>query len=365
MSRTKFDEKELKVVQEVPGFTGEPLPVYDFPVSMADAMVDTFFNKKPWWIPTDIEVKAFTPAVIPDNGARGFVFEAQPYPREKFGGKDMFGVEWTYVDVAGGSMVKPGHPLLTDLSKWREKVIMPDIDSWDWEGSAKANKEYLASGFCNSLMLLNGCWFERLISFMDFEDAAVALIDEDEVVYVKEIAHELTDLYIKIIDKAVEAYGDGIHGICIHDDWGAQKSPFFSEEAARDIFLPQMKRFVDHCHSKGKYVDLHSCGHIDSRCNIFVEAGFDSWTPMAMNDTQKLYEDYGDKIVIGIIDDLFDPATATEEEQRAAARKFVEKYTKPGKVAMFSAFYNKPGMMTLAFREELYKASRIRYSEGE
>ena len=43
--------------------------------------------------------------------------------------------------------------------------------------------------------------------------------------------------------------------------------------------------------------------------------------------------------MIGIVyDKPFDPATATEEEQRAAARDFVEKYTKPGKPAMYSAF---------------------------
>ena len=85
---------------------------------------------------------------------------------------------------------------------------------------------------------------------------------------------------------------------------------------------------------------------------------------MPMNNTQELYEKYGDRIVIGIVaDKTFDPATATEEEQRAAARDFVEKYTKPGKPCMYSAFYNRPGMLTPAFREELYIASRERYSK--
>jgi hypothetical protein len=125
-----------------------------------------------------------------------------------------------------------------------------------------------------------------------------------------------------------------------------------------------MKRFVAHVHSKNMFCDLHSCGHIESRCGIFVEAGFDSWTPMAMNNTQELYEKYGDSIVLGIVvDNPFDPAVATEEEQRAAARDYVEKYTKPGKPSMYSAFYNRPGMLTKAFREELYIASRERYSK--
>ena len=42
MAHPKFEEGELKVVQEVPGFTGEMLPIYDFPVSMRQSVVDTY-----------------------------------------------------------------------------------------------------------------------------------------------------------------------------------------------------------------------------------------------------------------------------------------------------------------------------------
>ena len=38
-----------------------------------------------------------------------------------------------------------------------------------------------------------------------------------------------------------------------------------------------------------------------------------------------LYEKYGDQIIIGVIPDQFDPMTTSEEDQRAAAREFVEK----------------------------------------
>lgn len=361
MSRPEFNEKELNIVSEFPDFFGNMVPVYNYPISMREAVVATYRDKNPWWILTDVETNTFTPSVIPDNGARGFVFEGQPYPREKFGGKDMFGVEWVYVDVAGGSMVKPGNPFLNEISEWHDKIVFPDIDSWDWEGSSQMNKEYLSNGKANVLTFLNGCWFERLISFLDFEEAAVALVDDEQIDDVKELVHKLTDLYIRLVDKCVEYYD--LDGFEIHDDWGSQRSPFFSADAAREIFLPEMKRFVDHVHSKGKFCNLHSCGHIEDRCDVFTDAGFDGWLPMPMNDTLKLYETYGDRITIGAVEtDPYDPATASEEEQRAAARRFVEKFTKEGKVAVFSPFYNKPGMLSPAFREELYKASRIRYA---
>ena len=361
MTKVPFDEKELKVVREEPAFGGGTTPIYDFPVSMKEASIAAYRDKKPVWLMTGIEQNLFTPSIIPDNCARGFVIEGAPYPREKFGGKDMFGVEWKYVDVAGGSMVVPGNPLLEDVNDWKEKIVFPDIDSWDWEGSAKLNKEYLSNGKANLMWFLNGCWFERLISFMDFVEAAVAMIDEEQEDALKELFHELTSLYLRLVDKSLEYYD--IDGFCIHDDWGSQMAPFFSEEAARNLILPEMKRFTDYIHSKGKYVELHSCGHIEDRVKIFVEAGFDMWTPMPMNDTIKLYEEYGDKIIIGVVyDKPFDPATATEEEQRAAARDYVERFTKPGRLCTWST-YNNPGLMTRAFREELYKASRISYSK--
>lgn len=361
MGYAKFDEKELNVVATAESRMGA-MPLYDFPISIRENAKATFCRREPCWITTNVETKTFTPSVFPDNCARGFVFEGEVFPREKYGGMDMFGVEWEYIDVAGGSMVKPGNPLFDDVNEWKSKVVMPDIDSWDWAGSAEMNREYLSGAQSNVLMLLNGCWFERMISFMDFQNAALALVDEEQADAIKEMVHELTSLYLRIVDKCVEYYD--LDGICIHDDWGSQAAPFFSDYAAREFFLPEMKRFVDHVHSKGLFCDLHSCGHIEARCGIFVEAGFDSWSPMPMNNTQKLYEDYGDKIVLGVIyENPFDPATATEEEQRAAARDFVEKYSKPGAPVTFSAFYNRPGMLTPAFREELYKASRIRYSE--
>jgi len=351
-----FNEKELNVVARVPSFGGGTIPIYDYPISTFELAKKNLLEHDPQWIMNGSEIGFFCPSVIPDHVARGFCFEAFPTPREKFGGKDMFGLDWVYVDVAGGSM-SDGH-FFDDANDWKDYIKMPDIEAWDWEGSAKANEAYLASG-PKALWFLNGCWFERMISFMTFEGAAMALLDDEQEDAVKEMLHELTSLYMKIVDKCVEVYKD-LPGFCIHDDWGSQMAPFFSEEVARNFFLPEMKRFVDHCHSYGKYVELHSCGKCESRCGVFVDAGFDSWTPMAMNDTAKLYEDYGDKIVISVVcTELADPANATEEEMRAAGRAYGAKFASPTKVASFSSMYGHPAYGNDAFREEMYKASRI------
>ena len=209
----------------------------------------------------------------------------------------MFGIEWVYVPVAGGSMVKPGNPLLKDANEWKEKLVWPDIDSWDWESSAK-NINLSSSDQFNMAWFLNG-WFERLISFMDFDNAVVALIDEDQKDAVKELFDRLSDLYIRIIDKYLE-YFPGIDGFCIHDDWGAQKDTFFSPDTAMEMIVPAMKKVTDYLHSKGLIAELHSCGMLEKQVPSIIAAGWDTWTPQAMNDTQKIYELYGDQIIIGV-----------------------------------------------------------------
>jgi hypothetical protein len=354
MTVPKFDPKELKVVREIPSFFPPPsTPIYDFPVTPREAYIATM-KREPIWQITTLEYSVFAPHVYPDNVARGFLVEANALPREKFGGKDMFGVEWVYIDSAGGSMVKPGNPLLTDINEWKDKVVWPNIDRWDWAGSAKENKDYLNNGFFAQHWMMNG-YFERLISFMDFEGAALALIDDDQQDAIHEFFSALTDLYIKIVDKFVDTFH--AEGFYFHDDWGSQQAPFFSPAIAKEFIVPYMRRLTDHMHYRGAWAELHSCGHIEQQVPNIIAAGWDAWSGMVMNDTQALYEKYGDQLIIGVAPDQFGPDTP-EEDQREGAREYVRKFCNPKKPSLLNM--NSAAVLTPAYREELYKASRIK-----
>lgn len=361
MSKIPFNESELKVVRHEPSFMGEPIPIYDFPISLKENY-KKMFEKDPVWLPMGIETGLFCPAVIPDNHARAFVIEANMVPPVEDGYvKDMFGIEWKYVPEVGGSMERPDVPhILENANDWKDIIKFPDVDSWDWEASAAANKEFLDNGKYNSAWEINGWWFERLISFMGFEAAAMALIDEDQEDALHELLAATTEVGCKIIDKFAEYY-DNIDMITVHDDWGSQASPFFSQDAAMEMLVPHMKTLVDHIHSKGWKADLHSCGCIAKRIDCIIAAGWDTWTPQAMNDTLELFDNYGDQIVIGVIPEQFDPATTSEDEQREYARKFFERVNVPGK-SCFVSLYG-AAVLTDAYREELYKQSRIAWSK--
>jgi hypothetical protein len=194
---------------------------------------------------------------------------------------------------------------------------------------------------------------------MDFEGAIMAIFDEDSKEYVKDFFDKLSDLYIRIFDKYLE-YFPQIDGFCIHDDWGSQKETFFSPAVAEEMLVPYMRRVTDFLHSKGKFCELHSCGQLMKQVPNMIEAGWDSWHPQLMNDTQKEYELYGDKILIGVAPDEIDP-NATEEEIRQAARDFANKFCNPEKPSLLNIYTGRE--LPIVFLEELYKQSRINYSK--
>ncbi|MDR0818449.1 MAG: methyltransferase [Oscillospiraceae bacterium] len=358
MAIPKFDQSELTVVSESPGFMGQPgTPIYKFPASLKDGM-KAMYKRQPIWQITGLESTMFAPSVNPDNVARAFVIDANGMEFGKGGGPDMFGIEWEYVPSAGGSMVRPGTPFLEDANEWYDKIKWPDIDKWDWEGSTKANKDFLSTDKYVVCWFLNG-WFERLISFMEFENAAYAMVDEDQREAVKELMLKLSELYIKIFDKFI-TYFPQIDGFCIHDDWGSQKETFFSPALAAEVLVPAMRKVTDYLHSRGKDCDLHSCGQAMKQIPNFIAGGWDSWGGQLMNDSHKIYELYGDKIIIGVTPTIFDAKNASESEQRAAAQEYASNFCNPKKPSYLNAYG--ASVLTPAYREELYKASREIYS---
>ena len=57
------------------------------------------------------------------------------------GGYDWFGVKWNCIE--GDLAPVPDSklpPVCGDICDWREKVIFPDMDAWDWEEAARTDR---------------------------------------------------------------------------------------------------------------------------------------------------------------------------------------------------------------------------------
>ena len=350
----RFDPKEIENVKFVQG--RRVLIDFASPITARENFRRALEHNQ-LWMPRADDKMNFLPEIVPDNPARAMVTQGKKY-EGPVGGLDMFGIDWEYVPSAHGSIVRPGNPTLTDVTKWKEVIKFPDVDSWDWEGNAESDKVYLTDNYRPQFFCILTGFFERLISFMDFGPAAYALMNRKTKDDVKELMDKLADLWIDVVDHVHKYYGDLVDGITIHDDWGAQDGPFFNERVVREMLVPYMRKVTDHIHSLGYITNLHSCGKVERLIPCMIEAGWDCWDGMAINDYHLIYELYGDKILMNVpANDC--PADADADAQKEYAAKFVEEFANKDKPAALS-HYNDPG---LEFDFEIYKLSRIKFDD--
>ena len=323
MSKERFTPDELDIIGTLPSKVARfpDQPIYNLPISIKENRDMMFAGKRPMWIPSSADVKMFCPKIIPDNIARGFVIGQETLDRSQYGGKDFFGIEWEFVPEVNGSMVRPGKPFLEDIEDWPEKIKFPDLSKYDWEGCAKINAEFLDNNLIQ-VWVMNGL-FERLISFMEFEGAAMALIDEDQQDAVKALFDRLCDFYDELIDYYAKYFHP--YSIYFHDDWGSQRAPFFSLDTCMEMVEPYLKRVVESTHKRGMLFELHCCGQVELLVPAMIAAGVDCWSGQPMNDRKKLVSLYGDKFVFGVPTPEI-PEGATDEDIEKLADQFMADY---------------------------------------
>lgn len=356
MKKVPFDQNELKIKYVIPNFRGfADIPHFYAPITARDNIKSAIFDRECMYMPDFRDFLHFTPRCIPDSIARCAVMDGGEKVPDK-GGRDMFGIEWVFVEIANGAMVRPGNPLFTDMNEWREKVQWPDIETWDWEGQAKLSRDFVSQSEQALVPVLFSGFFERMISMMDVSNACVALIDEEQEEALTAFLDKLSDLYCAVIDKLVQYFP--VDGFTIHDDWGGQRAPFFSLETARKILVPPMKKVADHIHSYGLFYDMHCCGYVPQLVPAMQEIGADTWSGQPVNDKKALYDQWGDKLLLGVETPVI-PADMPKEEIDKAAEKFVETYLNPGKPVLISP---RSEIDNPYFFEAVYRYSRERKS---
>ena len=343
---TKFDSKELTgngklypTYGTYYGYEYYEAPVLNSPISPRENYLRFIRNGDFEWIPdTMCDIVDITPDINPDVTASGFD-----------GGVDLFGVTWVPVGNGLPSMVRPGSPVLDDICNWREKLVWPDVDSWDWKGTAKAYECVQGSGRFIRGVVLSG-YFERLISLMDVENAAMAMVtDEDEV---KSFFDKLTDVNLSIIEHYARDLK--VDGILMHDDWAAQFAPFFSESTMRECLVPYVKRCVDKAHELGLIFTFHSCGNQTGRVHLICETGADVWQMQAnASDALKCLAEADGQLKLEI-HDVLPLGLSAEEKLERIKSKMLELSGK----TLYWATDPEAGTITPEFRALVYEAGR-------
>lgn len=360
MNRPPFDPKELEQIGSYPAANPRQpeQPKYNKIISPRENWKLIFSGQKPMYMPQsgwgNCDVHPFRPRIQRDNVVTHLVFDGEaPIEYETNTMRSWFDLDWVFVPTVGGATVMPGSPKVKDITKWEEYVTLPNLDELDWERSAEANKQYLDTDKMIQVGMLSGLW-ERLISLCDVDNAAVALIDDDEKPGVHRLFSYLCDLYDDIIGRYQKYYH--IDCVLMHDDWGSQRAPFFSTQTAREMLQPYLTRIVQSCHKRGLSFEHHSCGMIEPLMPVMIDSGVDLWCGQPMNDYDKLAHMYKDTcIVIGVPGPVL-PPDATLEETREAAKEFVEHFA-DCRIALGA------GMYSPDFIKAVYEFSRKAYMQ--
>ena len=334
-------------------------PIYNRPISNKENFEMLMHGKKPYWIPqigyVYSDTLAFSPREVPDNYAEHTIHDAinsLPVYDSEVQRSSWFDMDWLYVEKAGGATVKPGSPKIPDITEWEKYVSVPNLDDIDWETMKNHNAGYFNIDKSGELHIMTGSW-ERLMCAMDVDNAAVALIDEEQQEGVHRFLDAHTTLYCDYINRMKDIFD--IQGVLVHDDWGHQNGPFFSTETAREMLLPYLKRIVKTCHERGMYYEQHSCGKNETFIDMYIEAGVDLYCPQNINDFDLILEKTkGSGLTIGIAESGVKPGM-TKDEISDLAGKWFERY-KDDKVAM--AFL----MPNQTFTETVYRLSREYYT---
>ncbi len=138
-----------------------------------------------------------------------------------------------------------------------------------------------------------------------FEHFNSAFGIENQLMWLALYPDEIAKLYERQVDWTI-AFADkcidlGVDCIHISDDWGSQKDLMFSPSTWQELIYPNLKKVIDHVHSKGVFTSLHSDGCISRVTDKLVDLKIDlvhPWQENAGMGHDLYLEKYSDKFGI-------------------------------------------------------------------
>ena len=322
-------------------------PITGRPYSVRENYIRCVKGEKPYWMPAySYESNIVWPDAI----------EEHPVP--EVDGYDWWGVYWTMVESAGGMITKPGTRTISDFANWKEELEWPDVSLVDFEADGKKIQKLLDPDRPHIYECVEGI-FERLHEMIPFDESLMAFYEEPELL--EEFFQKMADYKIETTKNVFQYYGR-VDGVLYHDDWGTQRSGFFSNEMFREQLMPATTRYLKFVKDQGKFIELHSCGKNVQYVPEMLEMGIDMWTPQAViNDPDFLYETYGDKMSFAFFLNI--DHDDDEQEIRKKIRDFVEHFGAKGRcMPWIMTDMSNPTQEVIA-RDELYHYSLEYYNK--
>ena len=142
--------------------------------------------------------------------------------------------------------------------------------------------------------------FERGFKDFGYENYLIQLMAEPELA--SYYLNRLTDGYIQVLDKYLDAVGDYIQIIQMHDDFGTQESTLVSPDLYREMLKPWHTKIIGFIKAKRPDIKVffHCCGAMSTLLPDLIEAGIDIINPIQLSaagmDPVMLKKEYGKEI---------------------------------------------------------------------
>jgi uroporphyrinogen decarboxylase len=273
---------------------------------------------------------------------------------------DEWGCTWT--GIQRGIVGEIRKPLLKDLADW--KLVKPPYETLP-ENPGKARDDVNRSCAASTLFMRANCCprpWERYQFIRGSEDSMVdMMMQEPGTLGMLKAIH---DFHMKELEFWVKTDVDAVGFM---DDWGSQRQLLIPPPIWRQVFKPMYKDYCDIAHANGKFVFMHSDGHISEIYPDLVEIGVDALNSqlfcMDMPELAKIAK--GKLTFWGEIDRQHVMPATDPQVARDAVRKVAKHFYDPkgGVIITFEATAGTHGPNVIAIFEEWEKVE-AEVSEG-
>ena len=239
-------------------------------------------------------------------------------------------------------LITPETKVCPDITRWREFVHAPDIETAcaeGWEpfigmGRAAAGEDKLLTAFWPTGL------FEQCHFLMGFEDTLANFYEHPQEM------HELIDYITEYRLKYAKLLIDKLQpdAILSHDDWGAKEALFMSPEMWREFFKEPYRKIYQYIRSRGVIAIHHADSYLAPIVEDMAEIGVQVWQGvLPENNIPELQKRLnGSMVLMGGIGAAIDRPDSTEDEIRAYVREALETYC-PGGHYIPCITYGGPG----------------------
>ena len=284
------------------------------------------------------------------------IWKSDSMPKDGREHKDSWGT--VCVNPIGGAgkhpVITPENAVVTDITKWREQLVIPPLDDKDWsECQAKAaqvdRSQHFLEYFCAQGI------FERSHFLMGMEEAFCAYLEEPEAMF--EMLTAIADYKKRAIKEAARRLKPDV--IFFQDDWGSKQNLFLPPDTWREMIKPLQKEIAQVIHECGMIYVHHADCICEPIAEDMVDIGIDIWQGVIpQNDIVAIQEKTGGKLAMigGIDGPAIDNPDTPEEAIVAEVRRCVDTYCPAGRF-----FPGAPAPLLRTRNSELLNAELDRY----